>query len=91
MQARDQPLPASDRQAAVRVLAESVTGWPIELSPVDVLFDRVGMPYQLAWLLALAAIVPTMFVLLRRVVFRPAGRAPQRPTQLPIQLVPPSR
>jgi putative flippase GtrA len=53
----------------------TLTGFATSLLRLSVLVDRLGMPHQLAQLLALAAIVPTMFVLLRHMVFRPAGRA----------------
>ena len=65
-----------DLRAAARYLTVTLAGYAINLMLLSVLVDRFGMPHQLAQLLALAAIVPTMFVLLRHMVFRPAGRAP---------------
>ncbi len=63
-------------QAAVRYLLVTLTGYAMNLILLGVLVNRLGVPHQLAQLFAFAAVVPTMFVLLPYVVFRPAGRAP---------------
>jgi putative flippase GtrA len=44
----------------------------MNLALLGVLVDLLGVPHQVRQLLALAAIVPMSFVLLRRVVFQHA-------------------
>ncbi len=63
------------RQAAVRYVLVTFAGYVMNLALLGVLVDLLGVPHQLGQLVALAAIVPISFVLLRRVVFQPAERA----------------
>lgn len=60
-----------DRQAAARCITVTVAGYLMNLVPLTILVDRLGLAHQIAQLITLAAIVPTMFVLLRRVVSIP--------------------
>jgi len=65
----------SDLRTAARYLLVMQMGHTMHMILLDVMVNRLGVPHQLAQLLALTTIVPVMFVLLRRVEFRPAGRA----------------
>ena len=58
-----------DRRTATRYSAITLAGYLANLVLLTILVDRFGIAHQFAQLVAIAAIVPTMFVLLRRVVF----------------------
>jgi putative flippase GtrA len=45
-------------------------GYLMNLGILPVLVDRFGVAHQIAQLVALAAIIPTMFMLLRHGVFK---------------------
>jgi putative flippase GtrA len=58
-----------NRPMAVRYVAVTLIGYATNLVLLTVLIELLGIPHQLAQILALALIVPVMFVILRRVVF----------------------
>jgi putative flippase GtrA len=58
-----------NRLMAARYVAVTLIGYATNLVLLTVLIELLGIPHQLAQILALALIVPIMFVILRRVVF----------------------
>ena len=61
-----------DRRTASRYIAVTFAGYLTNLALLTILVDRFGVAHQIAQLVALAAIVPTNFLLLRHGVFKPA-------------------
>ena len=57
------------RATGLRFLAVMLTGYALNLALLTVLVDRVGVPHQLAQLVAIGLIALLMFQLMRRIVF----------------------